>query len=232
MRIFLGSPGNQMQAHMASGCRVLSSFVTWQKFKGLSQFMPTFSEVLLDSGAFSEFTSKGAVKVELDEYVDWIDAHPYKVAWAGLDDINGDHERSLRNYQRGGFPTIHDKDPGGAFLDELVEISREQGGNWIGIGVTPTKQRHGMEAFIRDTIERIPDDLHIHGWALGLYTYLPLGSIDSTNWWRDSFKILNAYPFLTTPEALEIVIKRITRVPRMAIEDNQQLAFPTKEPTE
>jgi hypothetical protein len=224
VKTYLGSPGNQLQADAARGMPVLVSFASWQKFKPLTQWMPSFDEVLVDSGAYSEMNS--GVVVDLDEYLGWVEAIPWATNWAGLDDINGNWKRSLKNYERGGFPTIHDTDPP-ELLDDLIPIARAAG-NWIGIGLSPPRQ--GKERFVRDTIERIPDDLHIHGWALGMYTHLALDSIDSTHWWREAMKYRDALPWLTYGEALEISVKKAQRLDRIQEPDHSLPLFTPPKP--
>ena len=204
---YLASPSNQMQAAAVCGMPVLMSFALYQKW--MDTYQPTFSRVLIDSGAYSELT--GGKIVDLDQYVDfmarWADRAD---AIAGLDDIRGDWRRSLRNYERGGFPTIHDTDPE-ELLPDLIDIARERGG-WIGVGVLPPRQ--GKREWLQRTLARIPDDIHVHGWALRAYRDEPrLDSVDSTNWWRDGLDLM-AKPLtkhLTHAECCEIVVKRYQR---------------------
>lgn len=208
MRFYLSHPGNQMHAAAVQGMPVLVSYAGYADW--MDRYLPSFGRLLIDSGAYSELT--GRAKVDLAAYAEWAPAVQWADAWAGLDDIGGDWRRSLKNYESGGFPTMHEADPP-ELLDDLLEIARLRGG-WIGVGLTPP--RHGKERIVRAIIERIPDEYHVHGWALGEYAWHPrLDSVDSTNAWLDVRKVLQSYPYLTPAEALDVVVKRYVRVPRM-----------------
>lgn len=219
MQFFLGTPGSQLHAHLAREMPVLVSFGATKPWLERS-WMHAFDPLLLDSGAFSELNS--GVEIDLGDYVEWAARFPHAVAWAGLDDIRGDWRRSLRNYERGGFPTFHDADPP-ELLPELCAMAKERGG-WIGIGLTPP--RAGRADFVRRTIERIPDEIHVHLWAGGAYAHLDgIDSVDSTNWFRDVKYLLDGAHtrHLTPGECLEIIVKRYQRVQRVAIVDDGQL---------
>lgn len=219
LRVYIGSPGNQLQADTASGMPVLVSFASWQKFKPLTDWLPSFGRILLDSGAYSTLNS--GVAIDVQEYVEWAEKHYWADAYAGLDDISGDWKQSLLNYKLGGgFPTYHDSDPYD-LLDDLIPMARERGG-WIGIGLKPPRQ--GKERFVRETLERIPKDLHVHGWALGAYTHLErMDSMDSTHWWREAMKYRTWFPWLTYGECLRIAVKKIQRFERQICLDGDQL---------
>lgn len=219
MKVYLASPNNQAQAAVLADMPVLLSFGSWSEF--LSSYTQSFGELLLDSGAFSEFTR--GKKVDIEEYLDWVSRFPKKVNFAGLDDISGNWRRSLKNYERGGFPTFHDTDPP-ELLDDLIQLSRERG-NWIGIGLKPP--RHNKGEFIQSTLERIPADIHVHGWALRAYRKTHgLGSVDSTNWWRDSLNLRAKMPWMTPFECLEIIVKREQRELLKTTDDaDEQMAF-------
>jgi len=92
-------------------------------------------------------------------------------------------------------------------------MARERGG-WIGLGLTLPRQR--KEHFLRSALERIPDDLVVHGWACGGYSHLNFDSVDSTNWFMDVKYILDGAHtrHLTVGEALEIIVKRYQRASR------------------
>ena len=218
MRIYLASPGNQLQADAVRDMPVLLSFGAWHKFKPMAQWMPSFERLLLDSGAYSELNTGQAI--DLGAYVEWAEKFHWADAWAGLDDISGDWKRSLKNYKAGGFPTIHNTDPP-ELLDDLIPMAREQGGGWLGVGIKPKRQ--GKEPWLRETLERVPEDIHVHGWALGLYTHVPrLDSIDSTHWWREAMKYRTQMPWLTYGEALEIAVKKVQRFQRSIHIDTQE----------
>src|SRR4051794_22197616 len=85
---------------------------------------------LIDSGAFTEFTT--GKKVDVAAYADWAarwDGHADAVA--GLDDIAGDWRKSLANYEAfpAGFPTFHETDPP-ELLDELIPMAADRG-RWV-----------------------------------------------------------------------------------------------------
>lgn len=215
MKVFLGSPGTQQQAEHVSGMDVLLSFAIAGKAKSgwifSGGYVATFADLLIDSGAYSEFNS--GVAIDLGAYREWAtEKADQAIAVAGLDDIRGDWRKSLANYGAFplGFPTFHESDPPG-LLDDLIPMARERGG-WIGLGLLPP--REGKERWIREATDRIPDDLHVHGWALRAYTHVGrVDSTDSTNWWRDAMKLrtLPDTAHLTYGECLEIVVKRYQR---------------------
>ena len=212
MIFYLSSPGNQMHADWCRDMPVLVSYAIYQRW--MDDYVPSFSRLLIDSGAYSELTGK--VKVDGSAYRDW------KQRWvetshvdavAGLDDIRGDWRRSLRNYELyGGFPTFHETDPPGLLAD-LIPIARERGG-WLGVGLLPP--RGGKWQFIKETLAQIPEDIHVHLWAGGEYCGHPrCDSVDSTNWFRDAWAYRNQLPFLTPAECVELVVKRYRRFKRV-----------------
>lgn len=219
MKVYLASPNTQQQAEHAEGMPVLFSFACYSPW--LDRYQQSFSRILIDSGAYSAFTT--GKPIDVLAYKDWAarwDGHADAIA--GLDDISGDWEKSLANYHHVGFPTIHDTDPP-ELLDELIGISRERG-NWIGMGLKPPREK--KEKWIRETLDRIPEDIHIHGWALRAYTHVRrIDSVDSTNWWRDAMKIrtINELKHLTYGECLEIVVKRYKRWHREIKEPSKEL---------
>ena len=223
MIVYLASPRTQQQAEHACDMPVLFSFAIYPKW--VDRYAPTFSRILIDSGAYSELNS--GVKVDLAAYADWAprwDGHADAIA--GLDDITGDWRRSLANYERFplGFPTYHDTDPP-ELLDDLIPMAQERG-RWLGLGLKPP--REGKGRWVRETCDRIPDDIHVHGWALRYYTNIRrLNSVDSTNWWRDAMTLrtIPACAHLTYGECLEIVVKRYIRWQR-TIQDGKNSDTP------
>jgi hypothetical protein len=216
--VYLASPDNRLQAEAVAGMPVLLSFAlakgkVWME----REYVPTFDRVLIDSGAFSELNT--GKKVDLGLYAEWSNRWVgHADAIAGLDDISGDWRRSLANYEAMpdglGFPTFHDTDPP-ELLDDLIPIARERGG-WIGLGLKPP--RESKERWVRAACDRIPDGLHVHGWALRRYTHVRrLDSVDSNNWWKDAMKIRTQYlmDHLTYGECLEIMVKRYQRWQRV-----------------
>ncbi len=211
MIVYLAGPNDQLQADSARDMPVLLSYAYYCSW--LDKYQAAFSRILIDSGAYSEMTTGKAI--DLVAYSEWMKRwEGHADAVAGLDDIRGDWRRSLKNYEAGGFPTFHDSDPWG-LLPELVSLARERGG-WIGLGMVPPRQ--GKERWVREACSRIPEDLHIHGWALRAYTHVRrLDSVDSTNWWRDAMRLrtLPDTKHLTHGECLEIVVKRYQRWKRV-----------------
>lgn len=184
----------------------------------LDRYQQTFSRILIDSGAYSEFNS--GVKVDGHAYRDWYQRWvPHADAIAGLDDISGNWKRSLKNYEQfGGFPTMHDTDPP-ELLPDLIALAREQGQvsptsrPWLGFGLKPP--RNGKEQWVRWAVEQVPDDVHAHLWAGRAYWFVRrIDTVDSTNWWRDAMALRLQLPWLTYGECLEIVVKRYQRETR------------------
>lgn len=223
MIVYLASPNTQQQAEHASGMPVLLSFASWANWH--ARYHATYRRLLIDSGAFSEL--KNGKAIDLGAYIDWAGQWvEHADAIAGLDDIRGDWRRSMANYERfpTGFPTFHDSDPP-ELLDDLIPLARERG-RWIGLGMVPP--REGKERWLRDACERIPDDLHVHGWALRRYTHVRrLDSVDSTNWWRDAMKLrcIPDLAHLTYGECLDIVTKRYVRWTRTIRDDKDTPLF-------
>lgn len=219
MDVFLASPNNQLQAHAANGMPVLISFALWNEWMG--DYTPSYEKLLIDSGAFSEFST--GEKIDINEYMDWAERwRDQAVAIAGLDSIEGDWRQSLDNYEKfkRGFPTFHESDPPG-LLNDLISMSKERN-QWLGIGLIPPRQ--GKYKWMKETLEKIPEGIHVHGWACRAYTnFSRIDSVDSTNWWRDAYalKIDGKLKHLTYGECLEIIIKRYQRWDRKIDEMNE-----------
>lgn len=209
MRVYFSSPNSQLQAHIVNGHSVLLSYAICKSSKWIMDYVSSFDRLLIDSGAFTEMTQGKSLSVE--EYADWAQQFTSKAdAIAGLDDIGGDWRRSMSNYERfpQGFPTFHDTDPP-ELLDELICMAQERPSKWIGLGLKPP--RKGKRDWVYSAIEKIPSNLHIHGWALREHPHSRMASSDSTNWWRDGFRYKKMLPFLSYAECLELVIKRYQR---------------------
>lgn len=210
MIVYLASPNTQQQAEHAAGMPVLVSYANYDNWMSRG-YQQSFRRVLVDSGAFSEFNT--GRKIDVAEYSAWAEGWvEHADAVAGLDDIAGDWRRSLHNYEAVpfGFPTFHETDPP-ELLDDLIQLAKERG-QWIGLGLLPP--RDGKEKWVRKTLDRIPEGLHVHGWAMRRYTHCRrLDSVDSTNWWRDAMDMrqIPLLSHLTYGECLEIVIKRYQR---------------------
>lgn len=221
MIVYLASPNTQQQAEHATGMPVLLSFACWSPW--IDGYQSCFRRLLIDSGAFSEFTT--GKPIDVVRYGEWAKRWiGHADAIAGLDDISGDWRKSLKNYEAVdvGFPTIHDTDPP-ELLRDLVDIARSRGG-WLGVGLKPP--RHGKERFVRWVCDSVPDDIHVHGWALRAYTHVRrIDSVDSTNWWRDAMQVRQKLPWLHYGEALEIVVKRYQREKRVVAAERARELF-------
>lgn len=210
MRVYLASPQTQQQAEHVAGMPVLLSFGCYSPWLD-NGYHQSFSHILIDSGAFSEFS--GGKKIDISEYSDWAQKWMgHADAIAGLDDIAGDWRKSMRNYESfpQGFPTFHESDPP-ELLDELVSMAQQRT-RWIGLGLIPP--RGGKERWVREALDQIPEGIHVHGWACRAYTHCRrLDSVDSTNWWRDAMKMktIPLLQHLTYGECLRIVVKRYQR---------------------
>jgi hypothetical protein len=226
MTVYLASPNTQQQAEHVCGMPVLLSFACWSPW--IDRYQQTFRRLLIDSGAYTEFTT--GKRVDINAYAEWAarwEGHADAVA--GLDDISGDWRRSLANYEAfpGGFPTYHETDPP-ELLDDIIGLAslRKQ---WIGLGMLPeTRRRRSGEDWLRDALSRIPESIHVHGWALRAYTHhRRLDSVDSTNWWRDAMQVrtIPQLSHLTYGECLEIVVKRYQRETRVIREDSGQMSL-------
>jgi hypothetical protein len=223
--VYLASPGSQQQAEHVADMPVLLSFAVAGPKGGrwVEQYAPTFRRLLVDSGAWSEFST--GKRVDIDAYMEWASRWVgHADAIAGLDDISGDWRKSLANYERFllGFPTFHESDPP-ELLDDLVAMARARG-SWLGLGLLPP--REGKESWVRRTCDRIPEGIHVHGWAMRGFTKVRrLDSVDSTNWWRDAMKLrtIPGLDHLTYGECLEIVVKRYVRWDRCVIDPARAL---------
>lgn len=210
MTVYLASPTSQAQGAAVRDMPVLMSYAMYRGW--VDGYQQSWGKILIDSGAYSELTS--GKSIDLEEYKDfaarWSDRAE---AIAALDDISGDWRRGLRNLEQGpGFPTIHSSDPED-LLEDLIPAARERGG-WIGVGILPPRTEKHTD-WLERTLERIPPDLHVHGWALRKWwnRLRRIDSVDSTNWWRDamSLRSRSGLGFLTYSECLEIVVKRYKR---------------------
>lgn len=222
MRVYLASPNTQQQAEHCADMSVLLSFALFKPW--VWQYQPTFDGVLVDCGAFSVL--RGGKEIDRGAYREfgglW---RGHADAIAGIDDIKGDFRKSMANYKaiEWTFPTWHDTDPPEA-LDELIAMAQERD-RWLGIGLLPP--RHGKERILRAALDRIPDDIHIHGWALRAYTHLRrIDSVDSTNWWRDAMKLRQKLNWLTYGECLNLMVKKYQRWGRaIHVEIAQNILF-------
>jgi hypothetical protein len=165
------------------------------------------------------------VKVDVYAYRDWHQQFADCAdAVASLDSISGDWKQGLANAAiDGGFVTYHDTDPP-ELLDDLVAMARERK-QWLGIGLLPP--RSGRDAFLRRTLGRIPEQIHVHLWAGRAYTYMRrLDSVDSTNWFRDAMLLRERgapLGWLSYAECVDLIVKRYQREqPKAEAEQGEQ----------
>lgn len=221
MIFYLSSPSNQMHASFLADAPVLLSYTLYPKSgRGgkcpmMDDYIASFGRILIDCGAWSAMNS--GVVIDGEKYAEWLkrwEGVEHVDAVAGLDVI-GDWRASLKNYERyGGFPTLHLNAPDGV-LNDLIPLARERG-HWIGLGGLAAHPAGSQWEWVRKTLDRIPDDLHVHIWGGGSYSGHPdCDSVDSTNWFRDAWKYLNQLPFLTPAECVELVVKRYRRTDRV-----------------
>ena len=210
MRVYLSSPNTQQQAQALDEVPTLLSYALYSKW--LDRYVPTFGPILIDSGAYSAMNS--GARLEVGEYREWAENwYDIADAVAGLDDIDGDWRQGLENFEAmpKAFPTWHDTDPK-ELLPELISMAEERSG-WIGIGLKPP--REGKQNIVRWAVEQIPDHLHVHGWALGIYAdSIPMDSYDATTWFRVAMKFRRDMPWLNYGECLDILVKKYRRAYR------------------
>lgn len=201
---------------------MLISFGVYRTSPWIDRYVPSFSRLLVDSGAFSAINSGKSICV--DEFAEWANKYPHADAVASLDSIDGDWEEGMRNWEKypSHFPTFHDTDPWEA-LDAILANKP----TWIGLGMKPPRT---SRSWLDEALERIPSDIHIHGWALRAFSEKErLDSFDSTNWFRDSWKVTSAFPWLTPGEALEVIVKKYERETRLVqTQDPSQCLFNTQ----
>lgn len=229
---YLSSPQNQGQAHAARGMPVLLSFGCVSSW--VDRYTPSFDRILVDSGAFSEINS--GKKIDLDAYCEFsrnMLLRPNVDAAACLDDISGDWQRGLRNWEAAPwtFPCYHDTDPEEALEEILVRLSDLTRPQWIGLGMKPPRRGAAwLERTVRAIEDRAPR-IHIHGFAMRRHLDILLSykgrsvSVDSTNWLLDVRKVLDCplTRHLTPMEALDIIVKRYAREGRQpTVRDERQ----------
>lgn len=212
MTVYLSSPGSQLHADHLRGMPVLVSYAGDAKKAWMERYLPSFSRLLIDSGAYSELTGKA--KVDLDAYAEWSHGFAWADAVAALDDIRGDWQRGMGNWRAHPwqFPTFHDSDPWEA-LETILAFEPK----WLGLGMVPPRTN---EKWLRETLERIPAGVHVHGWALRAYSHHSrIDSFDSTEWFRSAQKLEHTLHWLTHGERLEIIVKRYQREGRRVLTD-------------
>ena len=134
MIVYLSSPNSALQADHLRDMPVLLSYAIYSDW--MNKYQQSFSRILIDSGAFSEFNT--GKKIDVEAYKDWSSRWIGRAdAITGLDDISGDWRKSLSNYKKieWSFPVWHETDPL-ELLPELIAMAKERS-RWIGIGLLP-----------------------------------------------------------------------------------------------
>jgi hypothetical protein len=208
-RIYLASPNTQQQAEHCQDMPVLLSFAVFSDW--IYRYQQCFSRILIDSGAYSELNT--GKKIDVLAYKDWSEQwFGVSDAIAGLDDIKGDYKKGLENLKivPWSFPTWHIRDPL-EIIPDLVALAYERG-KWLGMSC----KEKGKEDILRKALELIPNDIHLHGWAMRQYSFLRrFDSFDSTSWWRNAMILRPKMPWLHLGECVEIIIKKYQRESRM-----------------
>lgn len=218
--VYLSSPKNQMQADYLRDMPVLMSFAVCRPW--MDDYMKSWGPMMLDSGAFSELSS--GAKVDLDKYAEYAwDRRTRMDSAAALDDIGGDWERGLANWDAypWTFPVVHDTDPAkyvDAVLERLQDDERARlhshGPQWLGIGLMPPRRNRD---FVLSVLLRASPNLHVHLFAMRGFMREALKvrgwniSTDSTSWFRNAMSIKAKLTWLTYAECVEIVAKRYKR---------------------
>lgn len=223
MKVYLATPGTQLHAESMVGCDVLESFALKARASWMTRYRPTFSSLMLDSGAYSEMST--GVKVDLGEYIAFAQEHgaAYE-SIVNLDVISGDvKERvaaSSKNLQRmrdagiDALPVFHQGEPW-SVLRELAERGR--------VGVGFQRPIRSADEFLTGVFETIGSSVRVHGFAMANERYTgryPFASVDSATWVHE-LKALSAITgqasdvlqYLTQGELLKLVVLKYRRMP-------------------
>lgn len=222
MRIYLASPGNQLHAEMMAGCHVLESFALHAQRAWMVRYRPTFTSMMLDSGAYSEMTT--GKPVDLGAYVAF--AHEHRAGYdeiVNLDVISGDvaarvaaSKRNLQTLRDAGLdplPVFHQGEPW-SVLAELASCGR------VGLGFQ--RPIRNAEAWLDDCFGRLAAGVRVHGFAMANEKFTrryPFYSVDSATWffeWRALMAISgqgsDVMRYLTAGEVLSLVVKKYERL--------------------
>ena len=222
MRIYLASPGNQLHAEMMVGCHVLESYALHAQRSWMVRYRPTFSSMMLDSGAYSEMTT--GKPVDLGAYIDFSLAHRCGYdEIVNLDTISGDvservasSQRNLQTMRDAGLdplPVFHQGEPW-SVLAELASVGR------VGLGFQ--RPIRGAESWLDDVFGRLPGGTLVHGFAMASERFTkryPFHSVDSATWfheWRALMALSgqgsDVLHYLTAGELLGLVVRKYERI--------------------
>lgn len=143
----------------------------------------TFSDIFVDSGAFSAWQSK--ITINIDSYITFLQKHQFKL-YANLDVIE-DAETTLQNWkyirQQGlnPIPVFHTNEDF-RYLEYYCKMS-----DYIAIGGMVGKAQKYLVSFLNKCFSVIKQywPLKVHGFGLGnmrLLLRYPFFSTDSTSW--------------------------------------------------
>ena len=223
MLVYLASPTTQLHADCMAGQPVLESFAIAATKSWMDRYRPTFSHVMLDSGAYSEMTS--GKPVDLGAYVAFCQAHAAGYdEIVNLDVISGDvgervdaGQRNLQTMRDSGLdpmPVFHQGEPW-SVLEDLAACGR------VGLGLQ--RPMRGVEAFLDECFSRV-GKARVHGFALANARWTkryPFFSVDSATWVHEMNALCSVkgqgadvLACLTPAELLRMVVKKYERLPR------------------
>jgi len=170
----------QVLEENSSHINVLASYYFLRKEK-----QPLPYTVLLDSGAYSAFTS--GAKIDIDEYCQYIKTNHKTIEnYFSLDEI-GSAENSyhnLKKMERAGLkpiPAFHTNE-GFDWLKRYIS----EGYKYIALGgVAQLRNRTKILSWLKSCFSLIPSDVKVHGFAITspfLVKKFPFYSIDSSSW--------------------------------------------------
>lgn len=160
------------------GFGVLASFAYPDKY--FDYLNNGFSDVMLDSGAFSVF--KGKKTIDIDAYVSFVKENSVKLT-VNLD-VLGDGEKSLGNWQyilsKGVkvMPVYH-------FNDDISQLyTYVEGTDYVGLSATSMVAQNQMRIYLDKIFSIYPDHkFHLFGCtSIPILTTYPVYSCDSTSW--------------------------------------------------
>lgn len=200
------------------GWRVLESFAYLRDVT--DRYRPTWRGGMLDSGAFTELTE--GTTIDLAKYIEFAQEHgAFYDAVVNLDDIEGDTDRSWRNFQAmqdaglRPMPVFHQGEPW-SVLYACLAAAPDQ---YLGIGFQ--RPIRGARRWLEEVFSRIPRSARVHGFAMTSHVEkgFPFYSVDSSTWvyeWNGLLAVkgqgADALACLTPGELLDIVFKKYDRL--------------------
>lgn len=177
---------------LLGGHAMLFSFAyvgtSWVKPRELPELAAAASELMIDSGAFSTWSS-GKPPTTVDRYLDWLANEAPPFAWALSLDVIGDAARSLENWRAlVGYgaqivPVWHEGDP----LEHLDEY--DPGKRLVALGrIEGRRSEKACLEFYDDAFNAYPDGrFHALGNSNpGTLEPYPFESFDATSWQRNA----------------------------------------------